>query len=268
MIPHETINKLELCFNSLSELGAQLTESQWKLPTDCPGWSVQDNLSHIVAYENTESGGAHTSHQAPKFDYVRNPIGELNENEIDSRRSLAGSAVLSEWIEVAARRLNLLRTADESYFDKEVMTPTGPGTTADFLHIRVLDCWVHEQDMRRAVGIPGHLSGPAAEHTIDRLIRTVPIVVGKRAATPDGQSVVIDITGGVQRHVVCTIVDGRAKVVSQEPEAPLARITMDTETFLVLATGRRNADDVNEKINYSGDTDHGRKITSALNMMI
>lgn len=268
MIPHDTIDKLALCFASLTELGSQLTETQWKLPTDCPGWSVQDNLSHIVAYENAESGGARTLHQAPKFDYVRNPIGEANENEIDIRRSLTGAQVLDEWKEVAERRLNFLRTADESYFTKEVMTPTGPGTTADFLHIRVLDCWVHEQDMRRAVGMPGHLSGPAAEHTIDRLIRTVPIVVGKRAATPDGQSVVIDITGGVQRHIVCTIVGGRAALVIDEPEAPLSKITVDSATFLALATGRQTDQQLASKIAYSGDVDHGRKVTRALNMMI
>ena len=268
MIPHDTIDKLALCFASLSELGAQLTKAQWKLPTDCPGWSVQDNLSHIVAYESTESGGARTTHKAPNFDYVRNPIGEANENEIDSRRSLSGTQVLTEWNEVAARRLNFLRTADESYFSQEVMTPTGPGTTADFLHIRVLDCWVHEQDIRRAVGIPGHLSGAAAEHTIDRLIRTVPIVVGKRASTPDGQSVVIDITGGVPRHIVCTIIDGRAALVIDEPEATLSRITMDTATFLALATGRQSDQQLAHKITYGGDLDHGRKVTRALNMMI
>jgi hypothetical protein len=122
--------------------------------------------------------------------------------------------------------------------------------------------------MRRAVGIPGHLSGPAAEHTIDRLIRTVPIVVGKRAATPDGQSVVIDITGGVPRHIVCTIVDGRAALVTVEPEAPLSRITLDAATFLALATGRQTDQQLTNKITYSGDIDHGCRVTSALNMMI
>jgi hypothetical protein len=122
--------------------------------------------------------------------------------------------------------------------------------------------------MRRAVGIPGHLSGAAAEHTIDRLIRTVPIVVGKRAATPDGQSVVIDITGGVPRHIVCTIVDGRAALVKDEPEASLSRITTDTATFLALATGRQTDQQLADKITYSGDVEHGRKVTSALNMMI
>lgn len=268
MIPTDTIDKLAACFASLSELGAQLTESDWKTPTDCPGWTVQDNLSHLVGIERVLNGLPGTAHRAPASSHVKNPIGEANENEIDSRRSLSGAEVLAEWNEIAAARLNTLRGADETYFAQSAMTPTGPGTVADFLHIRVLDCWVHEQDMRRAVSRPGHLSGPAAEHTIDRLIRTIPIVVGKRAGTPDSASVVIDITGGVQRHVICTVADGRASVTDVEPEAPLSRLTMDTETFLVLATGRRSPESTMGAVEFAGDRDLGHKIVTSLNMMI
>jgi len=268
MIPTDTIDKLAACFASLSDFGAQLTEADWKTVTDCPGWTVQDNLSHLVGIERVMHGLPGTTHSAGPRDYVKNPIGEVNENEIDSRRGLSGAAVLAEWNEIATARLAALRAASDDYFDAPAMTPTGPGTVADFLHIRVLDCWVHEQDMRRAVGRPGHLAGPAAEHTVDRLIRTIPIVVGKRAGTADGQSVVIDITGDVTRHLMCTVADGRASLVSTEPEAPLARITMDVETFVVLATGRRTAEQMDSRITYSGDIDHGRKVTGAFNMMI
>lgn len=268
MIPTDTIDKLEICFRSLSDLGSQLSEADWKTPTDLPGWSVQDNLSHLVGIERVMHGLPGTSHHAGTRDWVKNPIGEANENEIDSRRGLSGAQVLAEWNEIATARLNTLRNADEAYFAVEAMTPTGPGTVADFLHIRVLDCWVHEQDMRRAVGKPGHLSGPAAEHTIDRLIRTIPIVVGKRAGTPDGASVVIDITGGVQRHIVCTVTGGRAAVTDVEPEAPVARLTMDVETFLILATGRRAPETMLASVELAGDITLGNKIVASLNMMI
>jgi len=273
MIPTDTIDKLEECFTSLSELGQQLTDDQWKTPTDLQGWSVQDNLSHLVAIEKVLEGLPGTTHKAPPAAHVKNPIGESNENEIDSRRHLSGAEVLAEWNDIASRRLATLRSADADYFATPAMTPTGPGTLADFLHIRVLDCWVHEQDMRRAVGLPGHLGGLAAEHTIDRLIRTIPIVVGKRAATPDGASVVIDITadpvlGGVSRHIVCTVANGRAAISDTESDNVLARLAMDTETFLILATGRRPLANVESKISYSGDRDHGRRVATALNMMI
>ncbi len=273
MIPHDTIEALSLCFTAISNLCEHLSEEQWKTPTDLPGWTVQDNLSHLVAIERTLHGLAGTTHRAAPVDYVKNPIGEMNENEIDSRRHLPGSHVLAEWDEIAAQRLETLRSADDAYFDAPAMTPTGPGTVGAFLHIRVLDCWIHEQDMRRAVGVPGHMSGPAAELTVDRLIRTIPIVVGKRAATPEGASVVIDIVadavhGGVNRHLVCTVSDGRASIVDSEPDSPLARLSMDTETFIVLATGRRTYDEMADRVTMSGDTEHAARIAQQLNMMI
>ena len=267
-IPTAIIDTLGEVFATLSALGAQLNEQQWKTATELPGWSVQDNYSHLVGIERVLEGLPGTQHKAAAAAHVKNPIGEANENEIDSRRGLTGAQVLAEWNEIAAQRMKTLRSADEAYFAEPAMTPTGPGTRADFLSIRILDCWVHEQDIRRVVGIAGNLEGSAAEHTIDRLIRTIPIVVGKRAATPDGQSVIIDITGGVRRHIVCTVADGRASLTDVEPEAPLARITMDTETFLVLATGRRDATTMASRIEYAGDTAHGQKVTGALNMMI
>lgn len=273
MIPTDTIDKLAECFEALSELGGRLSEEQWKRATDLQGWTVQDNLSHLVGIERILEGLPGTEHRASPAEYVKNPIGEANENEIDSRRHLSGAEVLAEWNDIAHRRLTTLRSADADYFATPSMTPTGPGTVADFLHIRVLDCWVHEQDMRRAVGIPGHLGGPVAEHTVDRLIRTIPIVVGKRAATPDGASVVIDITadpvhGGVRRHIVCTVTGGRAALSETDPGSVLAGLSMDTETFLVLATGRRPLSAVQDHVTFSGDTDHARRVAQALNMMI
>jgi uncharacterized protein (TIGR03083 family) len=139
---------------------------------------------------------------------------------------------------------------------------------ADFLHIRVLDCWIHEQDMRRAVGKPGHEGGPAAEHTIDRLLRTIPIVVGKRAATPEGRAVVVEITGGVTRRLVCEVSEGRAAIVARSTVDPLATISFDSETFIVLATGRRPGQAVADRIVLTGDEAPGQLVVDNLNMMI
>jgi uncharacterized protein (TIGR03083 family) len=172
------------------------------------------------------------------------------------------------WNDLVELRLTTLGAGDEAYFATEMATPTGPGTMADFLSIRVLDCWLHEQDMRRAVDRPGHLGGPAAELTIDRLLRTLPIVVGKRAATPEGGAVVIDVTGDVTRHVVCEVNGGRAAVVDQPTAEPLATITLDSEAFIILATGRRNAASLADRLDVSGDSEFARRVVTQLNMMI
>ena len=267
MIPTAIIDTLELCFRSLGELGASLTPDEWDRPTELPNWSVKDTLSHLVAIERMLEGLPGTSHRAEHLDHVKNPIGELNEHEVDSRRSLPGTAVLAEWNEITSRRLAALRSANDDYFATPMMTPTGPGTLADYLSIRVLDCWVHELDMRRAAGKPGHLSGPAAEHTIDRLLRTVPIVVGKRAATAEGESVALTIDSpGVHRHVICEVRDGRASFVDTPTATPRCSISLGCEQFVMLATGRIGADDANAQV--SGDAEHAARVLGQFNMMI
>jgi uncharacterized protein (TIGR03083 family) len=266
MIPHDTIDTLIECFEALSALGTGLDADDWELATDLPQWTVKDNLSHLIGIERVMQGYAPTQHTAADLGHVKNPIGTSNEHEVDARRQLTGEQVLAEWDAITAERIATLRTSGDDYFDAPAMTPTGPGTVADFLHIRVLDCWLHEQDMRRAVHMPGHLSGRAAEHTIDRLLRTIPIVVGKRAGTPEGGAVELVITGGVDRHVVCEVRDGRAAAVPVPTAAPLASISLDTESFVVLATGRRTAATVSAHV--SGDAALAQRVLDQMNMMI
>ncbi|MGB8861972.1 MAG: maleylpyruvate isomerase family mycothiol-dependent enzyme [Ilumatobacteraceae bacterium] len=266
MIPHDTIDTLAQCWSSLDELIATLAEREWKAPTDLPGWTVQDNLSHLIGTERMLQGLPATTHRSEPRAYVKNPIGEMNEHEIDARRALSGAEVASEWRELSDARLRTLRSADDAYFQQPAMTPTGPGTVADFLHIRVLDSWLHEQDMRRAADRPGNLAGPAAELTVDRLIRTIPIVVGKRAATPEGGAVALNISGGVERHLLCEVRNGRAAMVETPTHAPLATIALDTEGFVVLAAGRRGPERITATI--SGDGELAGRVLGQFNMMI
>jgi uncharacterized protein (TIGR03083 family) len=267
-IPTETIDKLAETFHDISELGAQLTEAQWKTPSDLPGWTVQDNLAHLIGTEAALQGLPRPEHQAPEVAYVKNPIGQHNENDVDLRRGRTGAEVLAEWNEIAELRLRTLRGADDAYFEAPAITPTGPGTVADFLHIRVLDCWAHEQDMRRALDLPGSQGNASAAHTIDRLIRTLGIVVGKRAGTAEGDAVSIHITGPVERHLTYEVVEGRAQQVDAPSKPAVATITLDSDTFATLALGRRSADDLADRIQLAGDTTLGRRVVEQLNMMI
>ena len=50
----------------------------------------------------------------------------------------------------------------------------------------------------------------------------------------------LDITGAVQRTVVTTVVDGRARMGGDPPANPICAISLDSDVFLQLATGRGN----------------------------
>jgi uncharacterized protein (TIGR03083 family) len=267
--PTRIIDSLTSTWRALSDVGAQLTEDQWKAPTDLPMWNVQDTLAHVIGTERFLQGlppAPPLAGERPA--HVHNPIGELNEREVAARRSRPGAEVLAEWDDLRALREQTLADAGPSYFAQPMDSPNGPGTLTDFLAVRILDCWVHEQDIRRAVGIPGNLDGPAAEHTVDRLIRGLPMVVGKRAACPEGAAVAFHITGGVERSLTCEVQGGRAAFVDTPSADPACTITVDTETFVMLATGRRPASELASRIVIDGERELGQSVVDGLNVMI
>ena len=50
------IDLLESVWGSIARLGADLTAEQWDTPTECPGWSVRDQVSHIIGLERMLAG--------------------------------------------------------------------------------------------------------------------------------------------------------------------------------------------------------------------
>ena len=51
MRDQQAVNNMETVWRSLDELCSNLKDGDWRTPTDCPGWSVQDQLSHLVGSE-------------------------------------------------------------------------------------------------------------------------------------------------------------------------------------------------------------------------
>ena len=60
---------------------------EWEKTTDCPGWSVKDNLSHIIGTEATILGRPAPDHDPGEKPWIRNPVGAGNEIHVDYRRS-------------------------------------------------------------------------------------------------------------------------------------------------------------------------------------
>lgn len=266
----ELVDHMEQVWHSIATLCSGFTEAQWKTPTDCPGWSVQDQIAHLVGAEVGILGRPTPDHAPAETGHVKNEVGLRNEVVVDWRRSSPGVQVLEEFKQVTGERLALLTAMNEADFQVETQTPIGPGTVAEFLRIRIFDAWVHEQDIRRAVGLPGHLGGPIAVLSVGRVARGMPMVVGRKAAAPDGTTVVFDITGDSGRVLPITVEGTRARELEEVPTNPTVRLTMDAETFNCLGCGRWAPGDALEsgKVTIQGSQEMGETILNQMNIMI
>ncbi|MBA2626199.1 MAG: maleylpyruvate isomerase family mycothiol-dependent enzyme [Acidimicrobiia bacterium] len=266
MADRAVVAELEETWRSLLALGGELDEADWDRATDCPGWTVRDQYSHVVGTEcSFLARGARAGDEA-FGPHVHNEIGQFNEREVRSRQGRSGAEILAELTEVSALRLEALRAMGDEDFTTDSWTPAGPGTYEGFMRIRVFDGWVHEQDVRRAVDRPGHLSGAAAERSLDQVVSATPFIVGKRAGAPDGATVTFSVTGPVDRTWAVGVEGRRARPLDDVPESPTATLTTDFATFMVLACGRRDPAAALEdgRVQVGGDASLGRAVATNL----
>jgi uncharacterized protein (TIGR03083 family) len=225
-------------WGAIDTLAQGLVDAEWDLPSECPGWTVRDVLSHVIGIERVLLGEALPPPLTELPSHVENEVGARNEAWVAPRRSRPGPDVLHEFQEVTGRRVAQLRSWPESRFDEIGPSPVGEVPYREFMHVRVMDSWVHEQDIRVATARPGHDSGPAAELSIDRLCAAMPFVVGKQAGAPEGASVRFELRGPLSRRIDVIVRDGRAKAVAVLDAQPTTSLDIDVEVFWRLACGR------------------------------
>jgi len=260
-----TVDLLRAEFRSLTELGVSLDEVQWDTPTCLPGWTVRDVLSHVSGVEAGLLGEPAPEVDVSHLEHLRNPIGEANELWVESSRGLSGELMVARWVDVSDRRLAVLDAMDQADFDAASWTPVGKDETyGRFMRIRHFDCYLHEQDMRLALGLPARETPEDLASSLDEVATGLGYIVGRKAALPDGSRVRIDLVGPAARTYFVQI-DGRAAVVEALDGPVTVGIELPSMQFLRLTGGRRDAGVAPEdRVRFTGDRELGLRLVTHL----
>ncbi|KAA0917106.1 maleylpyruvate isomerase family mycothiol-dependent enzyme [Dietzia sp. ANT_WB102] len=257
----------------LDELLAGLKKDDWTAPTSLPGWTVRDVVAHVAGTEHMLAGESVPDIELPAsaHEYVRNPIGELNEKFVQEARPLAIEDAFEDFREAVAERTRQLAEMTAADLEAETDSPVGRVPYRTFMGVRVFDCWVHEDDIRQAIGMQHHLGGDTGRFAVAEIVRALPRIVGKKAAAPDGSRVRFRITGETDTDLPLAtdvVVDGRASLADVDDTAPATvELVFDTPTFVRATTGRIVAEP-GDGVEVSGDEDLGRAILGSLTFTI
>jgi len=251
------VNAYEQTARAVIDLGQTLSARDFERETECPGWSVKDQFSHIAGIEGWLDGTAPPEVDLAEVAHVRNEQGAFIERFVHERRGREGADIVGELEDVLESRMAMLRDPDLTE-DTVVRGPFGRTTVASMLGLRASDVWVHEQDIRTATGRPGDLDTPAAAIFVFAVIRALPRIVAHDAKVQVGHAVILDVTGPiVARAGARVVLDADRKAWGEElftgeshgedtASAPTetTSIALSTDALTRRAAGRRTMDDL------------------------
>ncbi len=264
------VDALDQTWRALDAVVRPQPPAAYEAATPCPGWSVRDVVSHLLGFEQLLNGATAPQYDGEYPDYVRNDIGRLNEAFVQANRGRPGLEVLDQFRDVASSSIARLRALSPAEWDRVGWSPEGEQPYHRFQETRVLDSWIHLQDIRDALLEPADDHGPAEEIVVNRFEAALPFVVGKRVGAPDGFTMQLNLSGRAGRVVTLEVRDGRCQHVDALESTPALEITTPVALFWRRAAGRISADAFlrASATNVRGDRERAGAFAEGLRVMI
>ncbi|MFJ8943995.1 maleylpyruvate isomerase family mycothiol-dependent enzyme [Streptomyces sp. NPDC102395] len=240
---------------AISELVQPLAEADWNRRTPCPGWSVRDIVSHVIGLDCEMYGDPRPIHSLPRdLFHVATDLQRYFEVQVDVRRHHTAPEMTSELEYTIIRRNRQLRNESRAP-EATVRGPLGTELTLErSMRDHAFNVWVHEQDLRAALGRPGNLDSPGAHIARDVLLGELPAVVADRADAPRSSAVVFDVHGPVEfLRTIRVDIQGRGTLETVPALGPAAAFSLDWETYVRLACGRVTPEAVADRVKAEGE---------------
>ena len=258
--------------DAFADVAARLTATAWSTQSPCPGWTAGDVVAHVLSLESELHGDPVPDHEPDwaALPHVTTPFGKYTEVPVDWYRSKGRDVVLAELREIIEwRKQDLADISDDP--DETVTGPAGWQTTRTrMIRTRILDTWMHEQDLRAAAALPGGLSSDGACIAAEQFLSGLPFVWGKAVGAPVGASLQLAVTGpGLEfEQTVSVGADGRAAVVDGMVHDPTLRLTLSWPMYAALSGGRMGAIAEAQRglVEFHGDFELSQRLLPALSV--
>jgi uncharacterized protein (TIGR03083 family) len=207
-----------------------------------PGWRLRDIVAHLAATEVAAAAVMGGEVAAEVEEYVKSLDGErvttdgFNRYSVERRASLPFRDVVREWGKAAD--LFLARAAEvtaEEWGTRRVPWLTGEIGVSYLVQSRVMEWWLHGEDIRLGGDNPPRLEHPPIYCVNDLAIRMIPYALALAGLSFPGKSVKIELeaVGGGTWHRGLT-----ARDIPPQSKEPDALITGRGYEFALVA-GRR-----------------------------
>jgi uncharacterized protein (TIGR03083 family) len=137
----------------MESLLAGLTDAEWRSPSRCEGWSIQDVISHLITVNRFWQTSVHAglagepTRMLADFDPAAHPP-----LMVDGMRTLAPSEVLDQFVSSNTGFLDALAALDDEDWSTPAESPAGHVTIRLLGFHAIWDSWIHERDIALPLG--------------------------------------------------------------------------------------------------------------------
>jgi len=253
-----------------------LRAEEWRKATVCPGWSAKDIAAHLLGDDIGRLSRGRDAFAAAAFTSFDRDTFEAELLAFINRQN-------ESWVE-AARRLSprllidLLRWSGEEtqrYFESldlyalgEPVSWAGPQPAPVWLDLarEYTERWLHQQQIRDAVGRPGLKEPRLFAPVLDTFVRALPHTF-RRVKAPAGTQVKLVISGAAGGEW-CLVRRKQAWELCEHGGPDLAAVAvLDEETAWRLFTKGISRDEAATRCSYAGDRRLAAKVVDTVSII-
>jgi uncharacterized protein (TIGR03083 family) len=251
-----------------------LRADDWQRSTACALWSVKDIVAHLldtcIRKLSLSRDGLELSPDRPIHSYADLVayLNHLNAEWVAAMRRVSPRLLL-DLLDLAEPELHAyMGSLDPDAPARFSVAWAGEETSTNWFDIarEYTERWIHQQQIREAVGAAG-LTGRTWLHpALDVFVRALPFTYREVAAAP-GSSVLVEITG--EAGGVWTLARGEPgwELFTGSSIEPSVRVTLDQDAAWKLFTKGLSAERARRDIRIQGDQRLGLPLLGALAIM-
>lgn len=173
----------------------------WQAPSPCAGWRNRDVMAHLAAQEiaavqviRGDAAEEFVAFRAANGDEFW--VGGFNEWAVRIRDEQPDRQILEDWGRAADLFLaDVARLPEADWRDRRVPWVAGDIGVRYLVQSRVVEWWLHGEDVREASGIGGNAQQGPVELVNDLAIRMLPWSLAQAGLGFHGRTIRIDLEG-------------------------------------------------------------------------
>lgn len=251
-----------------------LRDDDWDRPTLCARWSVRDIAAHLLDDDLRRLSFHRDAHRPPHLprDASEGALVEfinlLNAEWVTAARRLS-PRILTDLLEISGPQVAaLFASLDPFGAARFTVSWAGEEQSANWFDVGrdYTERWLHQQQIRVAVGAPGLLERRWLGPVLDLFVRALPHTY-REVDRPAGTAMTVEITGDAGGR--WTLVRERAgwRLFQGARPDSAAAVTMSTDTAWRLFSKALKTDTDRARVAISGDRALGATILGALGVI-